>query len=293
MKAIIFGMGNIGRRHADILIGHGVEVVHFSHESFKPYDPGYVWPNTTGYDWDLFEMCAPDMAIICTPTHTHSSIAISCIYHGCKNVFIEKPVDAGLISIKSLEVAAATGNATVYVAYPLRFHPEIERLKVTSHTLYLPQITCLTHLPSWHPSRRLEKTYSYRRSTGGGALLELSHEIDLAEHLFGEIVDIECHAGLMGGVTFDAEDYAFLDTTHASGQICSLSLDIGASKEERFVDYWSNGARNHVDYSVTQECYERQMDYFLENLGNPKLMNNLTEASKLFRKIMGVRNEIG
>ena len=158
MKAIIFGMGNIGRRQADILIGQGVEVVHFSHDHQRPQDS---WPSAFAYNWELFERIEPDMAIICTPTHTHAEIAISCIYHGCQNIFIEKPIDAGIVNVPFLEIATDISKAMVYIAYPLRFHPKIERLKVTSHTFYLPLITCLTHLPSWHPSRRLENCLLY------------------------------------------------------------------------------------------------------------------------------------
>jgi len=291
MKAAIFGMGSIGKRQAGILTRMGVEVVHFSHNHQRPQD---FWPWTGGYNWGLFERIAPDMAIICTPTDTHIGIAISCMYHGCQNIFVEKPIGAGIRNLPFMEVAQATAKATVYIAYPLRFHPEIKRMKQTAHTFYLPQITAMTHLPSWHPSRRLEDTYSYRRATGGGALLELSHEIDMAEYLFGDILDIECHAGRMGGVTLDAEDYAILVTTHSSGNICSLLLNINAYRENRFLEYWGNdnGGYKRVDYSAIQECYEKQMDYFLENLGNPTLMNNLLDAAKLFRKIMGVRDEI-
>jgi predicted dehydrogenase len=42
------------------------------------------------------------------------------------------------------------------------------------------------YLPDWRPSGNYQSSVSATKSLGGGALLELSHEVDMAIRLFGE-----------------------------------------------------------------------------------------------------------
>jgi predicted dehydrogenase len=43
------------------------------------------------------------------------------------------------------------------------------------------------YLPDWHPGEDYRTTYMYDGNTGGGALLDLSHEVDYLQMLFGPI----------------------------------------------------------------------------------------------------------
>jgi len=46
-----------------------------------------------------------------------------------------------------------------------------------------------------------------------------------------------------------------------------------------------------MGYFVTDQMYLDQLVYFFDNIDNPRMMNNLPDASILFKKIMGVRGE--
>jgi len=83
--------------------------------------------------------------------------------------------------------------------------------------------------------------------------LELSHEIDMAAWLFG-------------------------------GKGVNYSLSLDADVEERGIFYGGEWF-NLLDKS---NMYERQLEYFFENIHNLRMMNNIFEAFEIFRGIIEV-----
>jgi len=83
-----------------------------------------------------------------------------------------------------------------------------------------------------------------------GDVFELSHEIDLAHYL-------KCRSN------------------------AGFSLDIHAKHEVRYI----SGPGFRYGYKVTDGCYLRQIKYFLDNLGNPGIMNNIKEAMPILEDI--------
>jgi len=64
-----------------------------------------------------------------------------------------------------------------YVAYNLRFHPVIERLKKIVGEKGKPlsfRAVCKSYLPNWRPGQDYSKSYSARKELGGGVVLELA-----------------------------------------------------------------------------------------------------------------------
>jgi predicted dehydrogenase len=196
-------------------------------------------------------------------------------------LFIEKPVDCSIKGFDYLLRLVVEHQIPSYVAYPFRFNADIKKFKKENNTNYLNIIRCLTNLDSW----RGYQTYSAKKSQGGGALLELSHEIDLAEYLFGEIVEIKGNFYSHGRVQTDAEEVAVLYARHKN---CSthIVLDIASGREERTIN-----TNSIMSYFATDKMYFDQLIYFFDNIDNSRMMNNLPDASILFRKIMGVRGE--
>ena len=53
------------------------------------------------------------------------------------------------------------------------------------------RIECRSFLPDWRPDQDYRQSASARKELGGGVLLELSHEIDYANWLFGPLISIQ------------------------------------------------------------------------------------------------------
>ena len=289
MKVIFFGLGSIGRRHLRLVD----ELYDFDLYAFRTLtQPLGSFGNPTikhseVFGWDTVGKIKPDVALITNPTHLHIKTAIKCLELGINKIFLEKPVDCKTDGLERLLDLVNTTNATVYVAYPLRHIEEFDRVKawLESDSIFL---SCKSDLATW----RKYNTYSAYAELGGGAILELSHEIDLAEYLLGPIVEIRGKCGKTKRCNTDAEEFCAIVCQHENDKWSNIVLDISwRDKPERYIIY--NDGRARFDYQPDDDMYRNQLRYFFNNLDNPKLMNNIFDASFLFRKIIEFRKREG
>jgi len=282
MKILFFGLGSAGQRHFRLMHEMGMDHEYYA---FRKKESTSDIPEGVRPVFSLSPNCA-DVAFICNWTNAHINTALVCARRGM-HLFIEKPLDVSLAELDQLKKEVASRGLTAYVAYPLRFNEEVNK-KIVQTAPAVPdhqvRIVCRSYLPNWRSGRR---TYSERKATGGGALLELSHEIDLAQHLFGEIVGLEGELWRGGpSVTNDAEDEALLTATHYHKRKTSITLSINDQNGCRGVLI---GPNDFIEYSASDDLYRRQLEYFFANIGNPRIMNNLDEAGKLLELILKVR----
>jgi predicted dehydrogenase len=308
MKALVIGLGSIGRRQASLLAGRkGIEL-----RAFRS-DPR-SGPNDLGLpemrDWSEASRWAPFAAFICNPTYLHLETARRCAELGCP-LFIEKPLGAAREGLDELlEVVGRQGIAT-YVAYNLRFHPVIERLRqwAGEHPVLHARIVCTSHLGLWRPAAAPLKTYSAYRSQGGGAMLDLSHELDYADWILDGITKIDGRLGRRGRVTEDAEDCVDLLLEGRRGW-ADVHLNVLSHQRQRtiqidaedmtvagdLVDASLSSFHHHelvekTDYGLAiQDTYDRQIDYFLAHIDDSRMMNNVFAAAELLRKMIGFKD---
>ncbi len=170
----MIGYGSIGRKHGKIIesFGDHVEVLTKSHDcSYSRVE-------------NISELLRkdPERIIIANETAHHLSAYREIRAINSKiPVLIEKPLFDNVTDI--------TGDLNTFVAYCLRFHPLVEKLKtligndkIISAHYYVGQF-----LPSWRPDRDYRETYSAKKALGGGVMRDLSHELDLAAYFHGEL----------------------------------------------------------------------------------------------------------
>jgi len=230
IKVLIIGLGSIGRRHlaavhhvcgnAELLVLRrsggldgvavpGVRVIH-----------------------DMAEALAlgPDIAIVAGPASHHVEVAAILARAGV-HLLIEKPLSNSLDGIDELLSVAVAGNLVVQVGYCLRFDEALRTMKQALDDGRIGRIIELQaevgqYLPDWRPDSDYRDTVSARAELGGGALLELSHEIDLARWLAGDIVSVSAVTGRVSDLDIDVEDTADLLVGFKSGAVGNLHLDM-------------------------------------------------------------------
>lgn len=288
MKIMFFGLGSIGRRHARLLQSDFPDFELFAARTTKKKGLDGVI-DVRGDHWAAIEKIAPDVAFICNPTDKHIDTAQKCADLGMA-LFLEKPIDvtSGPKLTKLLQTVRENRLQT-YVAYPLRHHPVLQQWK--GKLIGGGRKAAIMHYTN---IARWGKDYSRLASTGGGAILELSHEIDLAQWLFGKIVDIsgtKSHSKDFEKFT-TAETSAKITTTHADGMQVDIVLDIGSLKPMRHIFFKSSMKTIDADYECDDDVYLSQLQYFFDKLKKQSfMMNNLHEASELFYQIIDFRKE--
>jgi predicted dehydrogenase len=306
MKIILFGLGSIGLRQATILRSLDHDLVAFRSA------PGH--PNRLGlpeiFTWEEARAMDADTAFITNPTHLHVATAIACAKMGL-DIFIEKPLSDSLEGLDELERVCKSNEVTCYIAYGLRFHPVIKSLKamVGTRKVNHVRIACSSYLPTWRQDQDWKKSYSRSKARGGGVILDLSHEFDYVEYLFGRIESAKSLVGRGSEITIDAEDYADVLIETEKGIPINLHLDFISRFNERriVVDCEdesiegdlianrmtrTNGDLVSVDqFTESRDDYLReQIEYFLDHLGDKDIMNGLREARGLLERILVIRN---
>lgn len=179
MRVLVVGAGSIGTRHQNNLNELGVETT--------TVDPkGSEYPSIG----DAVHYFHPDAAIVAVPTYLHMEVAVELARHNMP-LFIEKPVSHNMDELVTLQHNLGYLKQWAVVGYSMRFHPAIQIIKDL-----LPQIgTPLyaraevgQYLPDWHPEEDYRNWYMAHEDQGGGALLDLSHEIDYMRWLFGDSI---------------------------------------------------------------------------------------------------------
>ncbi len=163
----------------------------------------------------------PDLFVICSPASTHFKfINLIESYFSKKNILIEKP----LFNKKEKRINKLNNN--YYVGYNLRFHPILQFIKnfVKGKNFFFIRVICSSFLPDWRKTKHYTNTVSANKKFGGGVKLELSHEIDYLNWIFGKIKIINYFNKKISSLKIDVDDVLCLHGT-LSGKIF-LNLDL-------------------------------------------------------------------
>lgn len=311
MKIIFFGLGSIGQRHAKILLKN------YSHDLYAFRSDKTKEKNSLGikeiYSWDEVKDLKADIAFITNPTYLHIDTATKCAELGCK-LFIEKPIGKDLEGLDKLLEVVRNKNLVTYVSYNRRFHPVLVYLKEflkNNKPLYC-RVVNTSFYPSWriNTGRNHLEVYSAEKDMGGGPILDLSHEIDFVEYLFGEIKKINGNFSKRGNVTVDTEDVVdmVVDTDKSpvnihiniASQLLQWYMQIDFNDLTIMTNLYKGEVSEFRDGKLEKtfileydrdQTFKDQLKYFFDNIDNPKMMNNLMEAEKLFRKIIEFKNK--
>jgi len=190
-KVLVVGMGSIGKRHIHIIhrLYPNVNIAVLRHEHCNDF--GYSGVNRCFTRINDALSYNPDVAIIANPASMHLGIAKQLAKNGI-HLLIEKPISINLDGVQDLIELCKKTDVILMTAYNLRFSPTLIEFKKQLRAnkvgkLYSVRAEVGQYLPSWRPNLDYRKTVSAQRKLGGGALLELSHEIDYLRWLFGPV----------------------------------------------------------------------------------------------------------
>lgn len=229
-KVAVIGLGNIAIRHRKNLKHLFPKCTLFAMSA-----SGRI-PNDMVSDCDMLVESVDDliahgiqMAVVASPAPFHSVHAIPLMKAGIP-VLIEKPIVTNLTDLAALNQAADLGQSPVAVGYCLRYLPSAEQVKALIESKAIGQLYNATveigqYLPDWRPGKDFRTSVSANADLGGGALFELSHELDYSRWILGEL-DIQA-AILRSSDTLalDVEDSVDLLAMSEQGAVVSIHMD--------------------------------------------------------------------
>lgn len=175
MKWGVIGYGSIGKRHVKNILSLRDEVIVLTknkecvHTTCKSIE-------------ELLTIHLPEVILLCNETSSHINSYKEIRSHNKElRLLIEKPIFDKIYNLPS--------DPNVCVAYCMRFHPLINKLKekISASKVLAAKFYVGQYLPNWREGRNYQDTYSAKKERGGGVLRDLSHEIDLAQFLLGDL----------------------------------------------------------------------------------------------------------
>jgi predicted dehydrogenase len=228
-KVLIIGAGSIGERHVrafrDI---EGVEVsVVDSREPRAQRIAGQYRCTEWFTDLATVPLSRFSAAVIATPADSHIPIANLCAAAGL-HLLIEKPLAIRLDGLENLMATCEAKNLVAAVGYVLRFHPTVIKIRelllggILGRLLSV-HVTCTHYLPDSRPDYR--ETYYGSSNAGAGVILDLSHELNYAEWLFGPLRIEACRRTFVADLGIPDEATADISLRSPTGLLARIHLN--------------------------------------------------------------------
>lgn len=252
-RVAVIGLGNIAIRHR-----RNLKILFPNTELFAMSASGRI-PNDKISDCDVIASnveelikAQVELVIVASPAPFHALHSIPLIEAGIPTL-IEKPVTTTIEDANAIQQAIKLHATPVAIGYCLRYLPSGQKLKVLLETgklgaLYNAHIEIGQYLPDWRPNKDFRDCVSANKSLGGGALFELSHELDYAKWLLGPLSLQHAILRTSEELGLEVEDMADILVLTDSNAVASIHLDFLQRKAYRQCSFV--GSEGRIDWDL-------------------------------------------
>jgi myo-inositol 2-dehydrogenase / D-chiro-inositol 1-dehydrogenase len=220
-----------------------------------------------------------DAVVVALPTALHEEAAISVLKAG-RHLFLEKPLGMNLDGARPVVEAGRRAKVTAMVGFNLRFHPLYAAARQQLASGRLGDIVSVRTVFS--SAAKTLPLWKRRRTTGGGALLDLaSHHIDLLRLLLAR--EFTCVAAVVRSRATE-HDTAALTLECADGLIVQSLVTFGSVEDDRLEIYGQHGMLRLDRYSrtvierVPETARARPAWRLLDHLSPPHWLSTIAGA---------------
>jgi predicted dehydrogenase len=254
LSVLIAGCGSIGKRHARVLTGLGVQDIRACDPLAEQREAMHAQTlHVRLYDsYEAGLAGRPDVVLIGTPPKMHIPMAMQAIRAGC-HILSEKPLSDTSEGIDELAALATEKNKKVMVALCFRYHDGLLKARRYLDAGRIGRLVSLRllmgeHLPDVRPDYR--NLFSARY---GGAF-DLSHEVDLAVWYAGQPVrKVLAASGNYSDIGITAPDLAEM-IVDFGGTLASIHLDFFQRPRRRLTELIGTAGVITVEFARWEHC---------------------------------------
>lgn len=304
-KIAMVGLGSIGSRHlvniSQVLternISYSIDLI----RSNKNKDVNKEIANLINNVYYSYEEVPNDYDVIfiTNPTHLHYE-TIKRYISKTKHMFIEKPIFDS--TNKSIDDLMLKDDGIYYVACPLRYTDVIQYIKneVDLSKVYSSRVVCSSYLPDWRPNVDYRNTYSAHIDQGGGVSIDLIHEWDYIQYLFGQPEEVFNLRGKFSDLEIDSDDLSIYIAKYKNMMV-EVHLDYFGRKIIREIQLFANDDTIVADIANSEIRYlksgqiisfkesrndfqRKEIAYFFDAIeGKEENHNNINTAMKTLK----------
>ena len=209
MRVLVIGSGSIGRRHHDNLRALGAE-------------PRLLSWREAGLAGAAAAMDGTDAVVIATATDIRLPLIEAAAARELP-IYVEKPLAFRPAEVEAIAAASAPVAERSMLGYMLRYHPAVLALaEADLSDVFQFALTIGHDVTQWRANWRFSESYA-AKADGGGVLLDLCHELDLAVCLFPGLSVTQVES--LGHPAFPGVDFASRISLAAEGLAGDVSMD--------------------------------------------------------------------
>ena len=233
MHLLVVGCGSVGRRHLTNLAKLGAKKLSaVDARADRLAEAAELVPGLQCFSSLDLALEADDLngVLICTPPHLHIGMAQQVAERGL-NQLLEKPLAQNLDGVDDLITALKNRGVWAMVGYSMRFHSGVLEVKKVVESGVLGRVLGVRaevgqYLPDWHPHEDYRDWYMSHEDQGGGALLDLSHEIDYLRWLLGDVAEVSAAVTHVSDLDLNTDDLSELILRFETGVIGNVHVDL-------------------------------------------------------------------
>lgn len=217
MRVLVIGSGSIGRRHHGNLQALGASARLVS------------W-REAGLGGALAALDGAEAVVIATATDIRLPLVEAASARGLP-MYVEKPLAFRPEEVEAIAEAAAPVAERSMLGYMMRYHPAVRALAAADLSDVFQFALSIGHdVTQWRADWRFSQSYA-ARAEGGGVLLDLCHELDLAACLFPglEVTRVES----LGHPAYPGVDVASRISLRGQAVVGDVSMDYLTPKLHR------------------------------------------------------------
>lgn len=209
MRVLVIGSGSIGRRHHDNLQTLGATSRLLS------------W-RAEGQAGAIAAMSEADAVVIATATDMRLPLIAAAADHGLP-MYIEKPLAFRPEEVEAIATVTAPVADRSMLGLMMRYHPAVRALATAELSDVFQFALTIGHdVTQWRANWRFSDSYA-ARAEGGGVLLDLCHELDLAQCLFPGLAVTQVES--LGHPAYPGVDVASRISLQHQGVAGDVSMD--------------------------------------------------------------------
>jgi predicted dehydrogenase len=262
MRVLVIGSGSIGRRHHDNLQALGASSRLVS------------W-RECGIGGALAALDGCDAVVIATATDIRLPLIEAVAARGLP-FYVEKPLAFRPDEVDAIADLSAPVADRSMLGYMMRYHPAVRALAGSDLSDVFQFALTIGHdVTQWRANWRFSESYA-AQGEGGGVLLDLCHELDLAACLFPglEVTRVEC----LGHPGFPGVDFASRISLRRQGLVGDVSMDYLTPQLHRRTTL--RGTERLRDFDFARQVYE------VTEPSGPRLLDLTLERNAMFLDAM-------
>lgn len=243
MNCCIIGKGSIGIRHSKNLYKLKIKTFFLRRK--------IITSNKNELSLNDKKIKKMDFFIITNPSSLHQETIRNILKYN-KPILVEKPF---ITQKKILE--EIKGFQKIFVLYQMRYDPRINfiKKKINKKKIKKSIFFWRTYLPNWHTNEDYRRSYAARKNLGGGVIFTMSHEIDLAIYLLGDVKYLMVKTK-KNKLKVNVEDNAEIFLKHTSGCESKIFLDFASKKLNRNFKIYNK--KNYISWDFYEDKIQFQ-----------------------------------